>query len=131
MIPNKNLSETKLKKFGITMGWAFCVISLLILIRHRHSPTPTIVVAAAFFITGFIRPVLLKPVYAIWMKLAVLLGWINTRLILTVVFYAIFTPIALILKLFRNDLLDIKIEKSRQTYWRKKEDIGTNYERQF
>lgn len=131
---NSKLDNNTLRKFGITMGIAFLLITLLILIRHRHSILPTSIVSATFFILAALTPILLKPIYIVWMKLAFVLAWINTRLILLIVFYLVFTPMGLAMKLFRVDLLDRKIDKRQQSYWKKKEKISfgpLNYERQF
>jgi hypothetical protein len=129
-----NLHRQNLKKFGVTMGGVFFAISLIILFRHKHSPLVTSALSFIFFVFGFIKPQLLKPVYIIWMKLAFVLGWVNTRLILMIIFYLVFTPIGLIMRLFGSDLVDRKIDKSRSSYWREKETKGFNpqdYERQF
>jgi len=83
---------------------------------------------------SFVFRKLLKPLYALWMKFALVLSWINTRLILIILFYLVFTPIGLILKLLRKDLLDKKIIKAEKSYWRKKEknELGlVAYEKQF
>ena len=123
-----------LKKFGITMGIAFLAITVIIFIRHRHSILSTSIISAIFFILAFIMPVLLKPIYIFWMRLALILGWINTRLILLIIFYLIFTPIGLAMRLFGIDLLERRIGKSKETYWKKKDERGFNpldYERQF
>lgn len=76
----------------------------------------------------------LKPVYIIWMRFVFVLGWISARLLLLVVFYLVFTPTALIIRLFGKDLLDMKIDKNRPSYWHKKESKAfsrPDYERQF
>lgn len=130
------LSYTResLRKFGITMAAAFTVISLLIFLKHRHSAFPTGIISLVFLIFALALPQGLKPVYIFWMRLAVILSWINTRLILTVMFYLIFTPIGLCMRIFAADLLDKKISKGKDSYWIKKEagefDPKT-YERQF
>jgi len=129
-----NLDIRNLKKFGITMGIAFLVITLLMLIRHRHSVIPTSIISALFFLSAFLLPLALKPVYIFWMKLVFVLGWINTRLILMIIFYILFTPAGLIMRLFRVDLLDRKIDKSKDSYWKKREKKVFNpsdYERLF
>lgn len=129
-----NLDKNNLKKFGITMGIAFFVITLFILLRHKHTTLPTFIISVIFFILAFIMPTLLKPIYIFWMKLAFVLGWINTRLILFIIFYLIFAPIGLGMRLFGVDLLDRKIDKNKDSYWRtkeKKEFIPLDYERQF
>ena len=79
-------------------------------------------------------PVSLKPVYIFWMRLAFILAWINTRLILSILFYLIFTPIGIGMRLFGGDLLDKKIDKNKESYWIKKEKAAfkqSDYERQF
>jgi hypothetical protein len=128
------LDNITLKKFGITMGIAFLVIALIILLKHK-SFNPTIsTLSAIFFILAFTFPILLKPVYIFWMQLAKGLGWINTRLILLIIFYLIFTPIGLVMRLLGVDLLARKIEKNRETYWIKKEKRNfqpQDYARQF
>jgi len=128
-----DLSKQSLRKFGITMAVAFGIITMLILWRHKHSILPTSVISVLFLILGLIAPKLLKPIYIIWMKFAFILGWINTRIILTILFYLIFSPIGLVMRLFGADLLDRKMDK-RNTYWHKREKKDFNpldYERQF
>ena len=129
-----DMDKKTLRRFGMTMGIAFLVISLLILIKSKHALWQTNIIAALFFVLTFTMPVSLKLSYILWMRLAYILGWINTRLILSVLFYFIFTPVGLVLKLFRADLLDIKIDKSKDSYWikkEKKEFSALDYERQF
>ena len=126
--------KNRLRKFGITMGIAFLVIAVLILLKHRHSPRLFFALSAVFFAAGFIFPLALKPVYSIWMRIGFILGWINTRLILAVIFYLVFAPVGLFMRIFRIDLLDRKLEKNKMSYWRKKDDIVSgkaSYERQF
>jgi len=129
-----DLSRKNLKKFGITMAIAFAVITLIIFFKHRHSIIPTLIVSALFCLFAFGFPMVLKPAYSLWMRLAFVLSWVNTRLILIVVFYLIFTPISLCLKLFGKDLLDIRTQKGRDSYWRKREELQRDkatYEKQF
>ncbi len=129
-----NLGKKSLKKFGITMGIAFLVITFVILIRARHNVIPALAVSLAFFISASLFPSVLKPIYILWMKLAFVLGWINARLILIIIFYLLFTPIGLIMRLFRADLLDRKIEKNKDSYWKRREKKAFNpvdYERLF
>jgi hypothetical protein len=123
-----------LKKFGITMAIAFLAIAVMILLRHKHNVIPVAVTSLVFFTMAYMRPEILKPAYIAWMKLAFVLSWINTRLILIVMFYLFMTPIALLLKLFGVDLLDRRIDKTKQSYWLPKEkgrQAGMDYERQF
>jgi hypothetical protein len=129
-----NLDKKSLRKFGITMAIALLIITFIIFIRHKYSPMPAFIISAIFFISAFTIPTSLRPIYVIWMKFAFILSWINTRVILFIIFYLIFAPIGLVMKLFRVDLLDKKIDKNKESYWRKKEKMEfnpLNYERQF
>jgi len=115
-----DFSIKNLRKFGITMFVAFLVIALLILIRHKHNPTAIASISALFLVAALTIPIALKPIYIAWMKLALILSWINTRLILLIVFYLVITPIGFFMRLFGNDPLDMRIEKKTTTYWRAK-----------
>ena len=126
-----NLDKNSLKKFAMTLGFAFLVIAVFIIVRHKYSPLPVLIIAAIFFIMRLVAPVLLKPVYIAWMKLAYLLGWVNTRLILIIIFYLVFTPIGLVMKLFGIDPLERKINRKEKSYWKKMELSKPNYEKQF
>lgn len=128
-----NPDKRVLRTFGMTMGIAFLAISSLFFFRQKHAgATYSLVVSCVFFIMRLVLPTFLKPVYVVWMRLAFVLGWVNTRIILIVMFYLIFTPIGLVMRLFRVDLLERK--KKEETYWKNKEKEAfdfSNYERRF
>lgn len=128
------LDKRSLRKFAITMGVVFFAIALVVLVRHRYNPLPISVASLVFFILAVTVPGVLKPVYITWMKFAFILGWINTRLILILIFYLIFTPIGLLIKLFGVDLLDRKTERNKDSYWKtgeKKTFNPADYQRLF
>ena len=60
----------------------------------------------------------LKPLQKAWMALAGVLGFIVSHIILTVLFYCVFTPIGLIARIFRADLLDKRLDSRAATYWK-------------
>lgn len=127
-------SKNNLRKFGLIMAVAFLLIGGLIFLKQKHFPLSCVFISAAFLTLVLTRPLILKPVYIIWMGLAFLLSWVNTRLILITVYYLIFTPIGLMLKILSIDTLDRRIEKIKASYWHKKEGNHSpqgGYERQF
>ncbi len=128
-----NPDKRMLWKFGMTMGIAFLVVSSLFLFRQKYSGAVySLIISGVFFITGLALPSFLRPVYIAWMGLAFILGWVNTRIILVVLFYMIFTPVGLFIRLFRIDLLERR--KKEGTYWKNKEKLEfnpLNYERRF
>ena len=62
-------------------------------------------------------PVILKPVYRVWMTLAVVMGFIMTRVILSVVYYLVMTPIGLAMRLFGKDPMHRRIDPEASSYW--------------
>ena len=79
-------------------------------------------------------PILLRPVFKLWMKFAHAVGWFNTQVLLTIVFILIIIPTGLIMKLLRKDPMKRKMF-AEETYWEPYELVGLKdkkrYERQF
>lgn len=126
--------KAELRKFGITMGVVFGLFGGLFLLRERPYYFYLFILSAFFLFFGVVLPVLLKPIYKIWMSLALVLGSIMTRIILSVLFYLIITPLGLISKLSRKDFLDLKFDQSAGSYWIQRKKIPlekSNYEKQF
>ncbi|MGD8874892.1 MAG: SxtJ family membrane protein, partial [Gammaproteobacteria bacterium] len=72
--------------------------------------------AAVFAGTGLILPQALRPIYLLWMKIGHALGWINTRIILGLVFFVMFAPIALVLRIFGKDPMHRKLDDDAGSY---------------
>ena len=111
----KNISSEKsdFRKFGITIGLLFMVIAGLLFWRGKESFEILLASGFVLFVLGLVLPVVLKPIYWIWMILAALLGWIMTRVILGLLFYVVVTPIGMLSRLFGNNFLDLKWDKSK------------------
>jgi len=132
----KNIKETKkdLNKFGITVGGALLIIALLFFYFEKPSAIYFGVIGGLLLFTGIIFPLILKPLNKIWMGLAIVLGFFMSRLILTILFYLILTPVALIAKLVGKKFMILKYDKSAKTYWEKRTLINkkpVDFERQF
>ena len=123
-----------LRKFGLTVGIVLAVIATYLLIRKKESFLYVYAAGGVFLLLGLALPVILKPVQKIWMTLALLMGWVMTRVILTFTFFVIFTPIGLISRLFGKDYLNVRWKKeSKDSYWIEKGKPAGNasYENQF
>ena len=110
--------------FGVTMAVAVGVLTLLRVWRSGFDAIAIAlsIVAALFVLSTLAVPAALAPVYRVWMRLAEVLGWINTRVLLIVIFYLVVTPIGLMMRIFRRSPLD-------DGYW--KDVPRSSYERQF
>jgi hypothetical protein len=73
--------------------------------------------AGLFAVAGGLGPRTLRPVYIPWIYLGRILGWINTRLLLGLIFFTLFALTGGIMRLCRRDPLDRKLEPGRDSYW--------------
>jgi hypothetical protein len=132
----KSIKSNKkdLRNFAVTIGIAFVIIGLLVLLVKGNLYLTWFGIGIFILLIGFIVPVLLLPFQKLWMILSILLGWLSTRIILSLLFYFVLTPIRFIAKLFGKNFLDLKIEKNAETYWHYRERKVLNpldYEQQF
>ena len=112
------LSMQELRKFGFTTGAIVAVLFGLLLpwlFNHGYPYWPWIL-AGVLWLWAIIAPATLKPVYNGWMKVGHVLGWINTRIILGLMFFTVFFIAGLILKILGKDPMSRKIDKSAESY---------------
>jgi uncharacterized membrane protein len=117
-IRNLKTSKKELRKFGMLLFFIFALIAGLMFWRAKSSWLILFCTGVLFLFIGLMRPSFLKPFYRVWMAWAFVFGWVMTRIILTISFFVIITPMGLFLrKVLKKDLLDEKIEKSKESYW--------------
>lgn len=140
-ISSLELSRKKLKSFGLLVGGFFLLISLWIFLTQNNDLPETrdytlfwvfLMVGGILFIFGALFPLLLKTAYKIWMGLAFALGWIVSRILLTILFYLMVTPIALLARLVRKKFLDLEFKDDKDSYWIiKGSDAELNYRKMY
>ena len=133
-IKNIKSEKSDLRKFGIIVGTVLLIIAGFFFWKEKESFQLFLIIGTVLFLAGIAIPFTLKPIYWVWMTFATILGWIMTRVILSLLFYTIFTPIGLILRFFRKQFLELRWDKSKESYWnfRTNEHLKKeNYEKQF
>jgi hypothetical protein len=127
-------SAQELRSFAFVMAAASAVLGAILLWKPRPGAVYCAELSLLFLITGILIPRILKPLQKCWMGLALTIGWGMSRVILTVLFCLIITPIGLFLRLTGKDLLDRKPNEKKATFWSDHvitiED-KTRYEKQF
>ena len=113
-----NRSDGKqLRNFGLMVGGIFCAISLWpAIIRGQNPRLWTLAVGVLLLIPALIVPRSLGPAYRVWMMVGEILGWINTRILLGVVFYGLITPMGLMRRLFGNNAMRRAYEPGVESY---------------
>ena len=132
----KNIKSEKkdLRKFGITVGAVFLLISILLYLTGKALFIFFGGIGILLVLFGLILPNVLRSVNKIWMTLAIILGWFMSRVILVILFYIIITPMALLLKIIGKDFLKLRSNEGTRTYWEKRDKKSAerlDYERQF
>ena len=115
----KNIRSTRrdLRNFGLSVGIVLLLIGLLLRYYERDAYPYFLVFGAILVILALALPTLLKPLQKAWMALAVTLGFIMTRLILSLLFFLVFMPISLIGRIGGFKFLEIKTDKNASSYW--------------
>ena len=129
-INTAEVTTLDLRKFGFIMGAMFALIfgGLFPWIFDKTSETWPIwpfIVMAVFWVLAIVLPESLRKVNEIWLKVGNVLGWINSRIILGIMFFLLIFPIGLLLKIFGKDAMSRKLDKDADSYRRisKKRDV--------
>ena len=128
------MTRQKLRKFGLTVGGALILFAGLTWYGGAAS-LPFLLAGAgvALVLGGLLMPQALGPIEKGWMAMAMVLAWINTRILLTLAFYLLFAPAGLIMRMVR-DPLNRSFRDGRDSYWIRRDSKGYDrilYERQF
>ncbi|MBN2411278.1 hypothetical protein JXQ31_06265 [candidate division KSB1 bacterium] len=125
-----------LRKFAVVISSVLVFIGLLVFFFGRYPERASWLggTAVVLILLGLPFPLLIKPLHTFWMGLALFIGYFMSRLLLSLLFFIVFSPVSLFLRLLGKDILKQKIDKSANSYWIKKDkkDRSTeDYERQF
>lgn len=124
----------ELRNFGLLVGGVFFALGLWACFRHKPWFAWLLVPGAVLMLGGLLAPRLLKPVYVVWMSLALVLGFVVSNVLLTLFFFCVITPVGLVARMAGRDFLRLKLEPKAGTYWIKRpprEAGRERYERQF
>ena len=113
------LDNKGLRKFGLTTGAIIVVLFALFfpwVFDVATMPVWPWIVAALLWVPALFIPSVLRPVYTTWMKIGHAIGWVNTRIILGVLFYVLVLPMGLIMRLFGKDPMLRRHDKSVLSY---------------
>lgn len=112
-----------LRKFGFSLGLGLNILGCILFYRHKEHFIWFSVIGSIALISAIVCPKALAPLKKLLDKLIFIIGWLTSLITLLIVFYLIFTPIAVLLKIFGKDLLDEKINKKTTSYWIKRKNI--------
>ena len=133
LISRIKITKEEIRKFGIVIGIILLIIGVILLWKRNIYYPILMIIGIFLFVGGLSIPIILKPAYFAWMIFANILGWVMTRVILNLLFYAMITPIGFISRLFGKQFIELKWDKSKSSYWnyRSSKSEKASYERQY
>lgn len=101
------------RSFGLSVGAFLCLLAMVLLWRGRVTRAEVLgAIGAGLVVFGAVRPALLRWPSALWWRFARALGYVNARVLLTVLFVVVLVPLSLIWRLTGKDPL-----ARRRTIW--------------
>ena len=105
----KQRPNFKERSFGLSVGGVLLLVAAFLWWRARITNAQILAgIGAVLMLLGQTAPTLLKYPSAVWWKFAMILGYVNARIILTIAFLFVLTPISLVWRLIGRDPLAIK-----------------------
>tara|TARA_B100000945_G_scaffold279003_2_gene245095 strand:- start:2048 stop:2467 length:420 start_codon:yes stop_codon:yes gene_type:complete len=125
----KRYNNNELRNFGLIFGIFIPIIFgfLLPIIFKNNIPYWPWIFSIIMICIALCFSTILSPLYTIWMKLSLILGVVNTRIILFINFYLIFTPYGIIMRIFGKDPLLKNLNEKEITYRISKIDSNFEY----
>jgi len=125
-----NIKTSSNKSFGIVFFIFFLIVSIYPLLDDRALRVWPLVISVIFLILGILNSKILTPLNKLWFKFGILLGTIVSPIVMGIVFFIVVTPISLIMKILKKDILNLKKNKN-QSYWIVKSELKSRMKNQF
>jgi len=126
--------DKKAEQFSLALGMALFLVSIFSLFRGNPIRAEKLSIIAGLIVAlGMVYPRILVPLEKIARGIFLGFAWLNTQLLLILVFYLVFTPLGLLLRLFGKKLLNTKFRGDEESYFefRKEEYDPKRDELQF
>ncbi len=121
------------RKFGFFFAIVFVLFGIYFIFERLNTTAYVFLVfAAGFLVVSFAKADVLLPLNKMWMRLGLLLGKIISPIVLAIIFFGLFTPISLLMRLYGRDELHLK-PSNKASYWKQRvEDMSNDaFKRQF
>lgn len=122
------------RNFALGVMGILCFIATLLLIRKHDNFYYFYIIGGAFGLLGLIAPIVIKPVFILFSYIGFGMGFVMSKVILTIFYFIILSPIAIFSRLFGKKFLQLKVSDDIDSYWvvKNEEDNKTQkFENQF
>ena len=118
------------RSFGIVFFVFFLIIAIYPLINGDELRLWSLVISIIFLLLGLVNSKIINPLNKLWFKFGIFLGKIISPLIMGIIFFLVVTPIGLIMRLLKKDILNLKFNNN-SSYWIKKTEPKSKMKNQF
>ena len=118
------------KSFGIVFFVVFLLIATYPLINKGDLRAWSLIISLIFLVLGLANSKILTPLNKLWFRFGIFLGKIFSPLIMGIIFFLVVTPIDLIMRLLKKDILALKYNK-KKSYWIEKTGPKSKMKNQF
>ena len=118
------------RSFGIVFFIVFLLIALYPLLKGNDLRIWSLLISFIFLALGLINSKILTPLNKLWFKFGLLLGKFISPLIMGIIFFIVVTPIGIIMRLLKKDLLNLEYNK-KESYWIVKTGPKSKMKNQF
>ena len=126
----KDIKISSNRSFGIVFFVVFLLISVYPLLNDQNLKFWSLIIAIIFLALGLLNSKILTPLNKIWFKFGLFLGRIVSPIVMSIVFFFVVTPIALIMRILDKDILNLK-KNNNNTYWIEKSGQKSKMKNQF
>jgi Saxitoxin biosynthesis operon protein SxtJ len=113
----KKVTNSELRSFGLIIAAGFAVIAVApALFRGQRVRSWALGISLVFAVTGLVFPAALRSFRKLWMILGEGLGWVNSRIILGVVYFLVIVPIGAIRRISADDPMQRKFKPDAASY---------------
>ena len=128
---NKNIKISSNRSFGLVFFAFFLIISLWPLINDAEIRIWSLIISIIFLLLGSFNSKILTPLNKLWFKFGIILGKFVSPIVMGLVFFLVVTPTGIIMRLTGKNLLGLKKDIKKDTYWIKKNNYLSSMKNQF
>ena len=118
------------RSFGIVFFIVFLLIATYPLFKGNDVRVWSLLISFGFLILGLMNSKILSPLNKLWFKFGLILGKIISPLIMGIIFFVVVTPIGVVMRVLKKDLLNLKYNQ-KETYWIEKTGPKSKMKNQF
>ena len=119
------------RNFGLVFFVVFLIIGFWPIFSGENFRLWSIIVSLIFFTLALLNSKILTPFNLVWYKFGIILGSIVAPIVMGLVFFMVVTPIGIFMKIIGKDLLNLKYNKYKKTYWINRDKSISTMKRQY